>query len=216
MLLRALLLALVVVTAAGAAPTSREPANLDVLKQEIAVYVDSGKYQEDIATVAAEAMAWLRERAARGGKRLTVVCDLDETLLSNWSHMKEMGFVYVPDAWRAWVQAARAPAIAPVREVYREARRLGLDVIFLTGRPERERAATRKNLEAIGCGDYVALMCKPDDSHDTAAGFKSATRARLEADGRVIIANIGDQLSDLAGGHAEKIFKLPNPFYLTK
>jgi acid phosphatase len=32
----------------------------------------------------------------------------------------------------------------------------------------------------------------------------------------VIIANMGDQASDLAGGHAEKTFKLPNPFYLTK
>lgn len=216
MLFRALLLAFVVVIATGAAPASREPANLDVLKQEIAVYVDTGKYQEDIGAVAAEAMAWMQRRVAQGGKRLTVVFDLDETLISNWSHMKEMGFVYVPEAWRAWVQAARAPAIEPVREVYREARRLGLDVIFLTARPESDRAATRRNLEAIGCGDYVALMCKPDDSQDTASGFKSATRARLESDGRVIIANIGDQLSDLAGGHSEKIFKLPNPFYLTK
>lgn len=216
MLFRALLLAFVVVIATGAAPASREPANLDVLKQEITVYVDTGKYQEDIGAVAAEAMAWMQQRVAQGGKRLTVVFDLDETLISNWSHMKEMGFVYVPEAWRAWVQAARAPAIEPVREVYREARRLGLDVIFLTARPESDRAATRRNLEAIGCGDYVALMCKPDDSRDTASGFKSATRARLESDGRVIIANIGDQLSDLAGGHSEKIFKLPNPFYLTK
>lgn len=216
MLFRALLVMFFLVALAGAAPTSREPANLDVLKQEIAVYVDTGKYQEDIGAVATEALAWLQQRVAQGGKRLTVVFDLDETLISNWSHMKEMGFVYVPEAWRAWVQAARAPAIEPVREVYREARRLGLDVIFLTARPESDRGATRRNLEAIGCGDYVALMCKPDDSHDTASGFKSATRARLEADGRVIIANIGDQLSDLAGGHSEKIFKLPNPFYLTK
>jgi hypothetical protein len=28
-----------------------------------------------------------------------------------------------------------------------------------------------------------------------------------------IIANIGDQPSDLFGGHAEKMFLLPNPFY---
>jgi hypothetical protein len=29
----------------------------------------------------------------------------------------------------------------------------------------------------------------------------------------VIIANLGDQFSDLAGGYAERTFKLPNPFY---
>lgn len=215
MLLRVLLLALVVVTATGAAPTSREPANLDVLKQEIAVYVDSGKYQEDIATVAAEATAWLRERVARGGKRLTVVFDLDETLLSNWSHMKEMGFVYVPDAWRAWVQAARAPAIEPVREVYREARKLGLDVIFLTGRPERERAATRKNLEAIGCGDYVADV---------------QTRRFPRYGGRIQVGDSRTARSGRARDHCEhwgpverrpadtrrRSLELPNPFYLTK
>ena len=28
------------------------------------------------------------------------------------------------------------------------------------------------------------------------------------------IANLGDQESDLIGGHAERTFKLPNPFYL--
>jgi hypothetical protein len=27
-----------------------------------------------------------------------------------------------------------------------------------------------------------------------------------------IIANVGDQESDLAGGHAERMFKIPNPF----
>jgi hypothetical protein len=28
-----------------------------------------------------------------------------------------------------------------------------------------------------------------------------------------IIVNIGDRFSDLAGGHAERVFKLPNPYY---
>ena len=65
-----------------AAPASREPANLDLLKQEIGRYVEAGTYREDIAAVAAEATAWLERRAAQGGKRLTVVFDLDETLIS--------------------------------------------------------------------------------------------------------------------------------------
>jgi hypothetical protein len=29
------------------------------------------------------------------------------------------------------------------------------------------------------------------------------------------VANLGDQVSDLSGGFAEKTFKLPDPFYLT-
>jgi acid phosphatase len=199
-----------------AAPASREPANLDALKEEIRVYVDSGSYREDITAVAVEATAWLERRAAQGGQRLTVIFDLDETLISNWSHMKEMGFGYVPGAWTIWVQSGQAAAIEPVQAVYRLARRLGIAVIFITGRPERDREGTERNLRAIGCGDYAALWCKPDGAKETTGQFKAATRARLEREGRVIIANIGDQASDLVGGHAEKTFKLPNPFYLTK
>jgi len=38
-------------------------------------------------------------------------------------------------------------------------------------------------------------------------------RARFEAVGYRIVVNMGDQPSDLAGGHAEKAVLLPNPFY---
>jgi acid phosphatase len=48
------------------------------------------------------------------------------------------------------------------------------------------------------------------------ADYKAAARARLAAEGRVIVANIGDQESDLAGGYAERTFKLPGPFYLIR
>jgi hypothetical protein len=50
----------------------------------------------------------------------------------------------------------------------------------------------------------------------TTEQFKTETRRRLQAEGRVIIANLGDQDSDLAGGFAERTFKLPGPFYQTK
>ena len=47
----------------------------------------------------------------------------------------------------------------------------------------------------------------------SAADFKTPVRSRIEADGYKIIANVGDQPSDLLGGHAERTFMLPNPFY---
>lgn len=201
-----------------AAPLSREPANLDPHKQEIRDYVTSGKYNEDIAAVAAEALAWVEARAAKraAGERLAIVFDLDETLLSNWAHLSFLGLGYENSAWTQWVASGQATAIEPVREVYRAARRLGIDVVFITGRRESDRPGTEKNLRAIGCGDYVVLLCKPNNSKEKTGAFKTAARARLEAEGRRIIANLGDQLSDLEGGHAEKTFKLPNPFYLTQ
>ena len=36
---------------------------------------------------------------------------------------------------------------------------------------------------------------------------------KIAAMGYWIIENMGDQPSDLAGGYAERTFKLPNPFY---
>jgi hypothetical protein len=29
----------------------------------------------------------------------------------------------------------------------------------------------------------------------------------------MVVVNLGDQMSDLDGGHAERMYKLPNPFY---
>ena len=43
--------------------------------------------------------------------------------------------------------------------------------------------------------------------------YKSGTRAYIESLGYEIVANFGDQFSDLKGGHANKVFKMPNPNY---
>ena len=45
------------------------------------------------------------------------------------------------------------------------------------------------------------------------AEYKRDARIDIEKKGYTIIANIGDQRSDLAFAHAERIFKIPNPFY---
>jgi predicted secreted acid phosphatase len=43
--------------------------------------------------------------------------------------------------------------------------------------------------------------------------YKSGTRAYIESQGYDIVANFGDQYSDLLGGFADKAFKMPNPNY---
>jgi predicted secreted acid phosphatase len=197
------------------------PANLGLLKQELVRYADSGQYARDLAAVAAEARAWVEERAARRpaaapGERLAIVFDLDETLLSNLRHMRAQDFGYIPAAWDAWVAEAAAPAIEPVAEVYRAARRHDITVFYLTGRRASQHQVTEENLRRAGLAEHAALHCKPDGFAGTTESFKTGIRRRLSAEGWVIIANIGDQQSDLDGGHAERTFKLPNPFYLTK
>jgi predicted secreted acid phosphatase len=43
--------------------------------------------------------------------------------------------------------------------------------------------------------------------------YKSGTRAYIESQGYDIVADLGDQFSDLQGGFADKTFKMPNPNY---
>ena len=47
----------------------------------------------------------------------------------------------------------------------------------------------------------------------SAADFKAPQRQAIEREGYTIIANVGDQPSDLEGGFSERTFPLPNPFY---
>jgi len=71
-------------------------------------------------------------------------------------------------------------------------------VFFLTGRPECLRAVTERNLQ-INIRSAVEL--------------KAAERKKLVDRGYTIIVNMGDEMSDLDGGFAERTYKLPNPFY---
>ena len=108
---------------------------------------------------------------------------------------------------------ARAEPIKPVLALVRFARERGVAVFFLTGRPERLRAATEANLRAAGY-EWTGLLLKPDNlATRSAAEFTARERKKLQDQGYTIIVNIGDQMSDLDGGVAERTYKLPNTFY---
>jgi hypothetical protein len=55
---------------------------------------------------------------------------------------------------------------------------------------------------------------RPANSVGPVAAYETCARADIEKRfSATIIANIGDQQSGLSGGHAERTFKVPNPFY---
>lgn len=201
----------------AAAGSCGEPTNLSDAKAAVVAYHDSGAYAQDVSDVADEVVAWLEARVARRveGERLAVVFDIDETVLSNYGQMASLDFGYTAESWRAWVLRAEAPVIQPMKRVYDMAHRLDVAVVFVTGRDDpEEREATVRNLACHGMSDHERLvMASPGERHVATAIRKAAARAALERDGYTIIANVGDQESDLAGGHAERTFKVPNPFY---
>ena len=198
-----------------------EPLNLYPHKLELMTYINSGSYARDVAAVALRANKYLVKRIPRGakGKKMAVVFDIDETTLTNVRQIIANDFGYVPKVWDAWVADGKAPAIIPVQTIYDTAVRNKVDVFFITGRKESERASTERNLREVGYDTWAKIYFKPEPELDqtlTTKGFKIDVRRKLVQEGYVIIANIGDQDSDLAGGYAERTYKLPNPFYLAK
>ena len=137
--------------------------------------------------------------------------DIDETSLSNYDQLAAAGFTSAGLATAAISGAD--PAIAPTLALYKLARSKGVTVFFVTGRPDVLNAQTNANLQAAGYDQgYEPIQNKPGDQGTVQ--FKSGARARIEAQGYDVILNMGDQESDLTGGHADQAFKLPNPFYV--
>ena len=198
-------------------------ANLGELKMALREYHDSGRYAHDLDAVDARALEYVRAQASNVAKP-ALVLDIDETSLSNWEQIQADDFGYFVDGpcdslpkgpcgALAWDESGRAAAIAPTLKLFDAARLAHVAVFFVTGRHEAQRAATERNLRKAGYSDWSDLFMRPNGTHTPAAEYKSAQRAAIEARGFTIIANVGDQPSDLAGGHAQRGFLLPNPFY---
>jgi predicted secreted acid phosphatase len=149
--------------------------------------------------------------------------------LSNWPVIKADDFGFIPQGpcdlsasdvpkgacgWIVWISQARDRPILPTLALYRQARRQGIAVFFITGRPESLREATVRNLRAAGYDTWNDLMMKTAGYRtESVVKFKSSARGKIVQQGYTIVLNMGDQQSDLAGGYAERTFKVPDPFY---
>jgi hypothetical protein len=66
-------------------------------------------------------------------------------------------------------------------------------------------------------GDYPSYLTTTGFCSGTAScptiQYKSGTRAYIQSQGYHIVANFGDQFSDLLGGYSDTTWKMPNPNY---
>ncbi|MET9721145.1 HAD family acid phosphatase [Streptomyces zaomyceticus] len=158
--------------------------------------VDYATWLRDVAAVVAEARPYIEERSENAGReKQAIVLDIDNSSLETDFHP----FWELP-----------TPAIAEVRDLVRDAHGRGVDVFFVTARPGIIHSLTDWNLKKAGYpvdGLYVRSL--PDLFAEVSA-YKTEKRAEIEAKGYTIIANIGNNTTDLVGGHAERTFKLPD------
>ncbi|WP_022907333.1 HAD family acid phosphatase [Curtobacterium sp. B18] len=167
-----------------------------------------------------------------------IVLDADDTTL--WTYdmeVADMHFVFDPALQDEWVQDERFPATPSMTSLVSVAQRSGCTIIGLTGRNDDQKTATIENLQQVGYPQFQATQrgtqtyytkwtgvgASQQPSYITCAAakcttveYKSQTRAHIESrsGGRYdVVANFGDQYSDLLGGSADRSVKLPNPTY---
>lgn len=158
--------------------------------------VDYGTWRRDVAAVVAEARPYIEERAEDAGtEKQAIVLDIDNSSLETDFHP----FWELP-----------TPAIPEIHSLVRDAHARGVKVFFVTARPGIIHSLTEWNLKQVGYpvdGLYVRSL--PDLFAEVSA-YKTEKRAEIEAKGYTIIANIGNNTTDIVGGHAERAFKLPD------
>ena len=204
---------------------SSEPSAIPALYEaqgRITEYIESGRYDAEVARVAAAAEKWLTERAPEV-RRPAIVLDIDETALSNWRAFRLNHWARIlqgdcnlergPCNIRVWQTMGQSTALVPTRRLVDRAHQLGVAVFFITGRPTDLRAVTERNLREQGFTWDGIILLPTDKQFPSGADFKSTERRRLAEQGYTIVLNMGDQQSDLDGGYAERVFKLPNPVY---
>ena len=156
--------------------------------------------------------------------------DADDTTL--WTYDMEdaaMHFNFDPTLQNQWVQDQRFPATPGMVDFVNQARKRGFAVFGLTGRNDDQKAATLGNLRKVGYQPFksknfftkwtgVGTSQQPSyitcaTAKCTTVEYKAGTRKHIEQLGYDIVLNVGDQWSDLQGGYADKVLKLPNPTY---
>ncbi|MFD8272574.1 HAD family acid phosphatase [Streptomyces flaveolus] len=196
------------------------------------------RYARDLASVDAAARKQI-DKAARAaahhkGSRPAVVFDIDDTLLLSLDYEKKNNYGYDSATWAAYVNKADRPAVFGSPELVRYAQEKGVEVFYNSGLSESQRAAAVENLKKVGADvnldaghmflkdkanppSYLTHCATPGTWTCTTVQYKAGTRRHIERDlGYDIVANFGDQYSDLQGGYADRTYKLPNPTYFVE
>ncbi|HEY3922192.1 MAG TPA: HAD family acid phosphatase [Gaiellaceae bacterium] len=196
--------------------------------KDLHTFSPTSAYADEMGGIAADAEKYLKNPHVSGQAGATpgtkaVLFDVDDTLLNTYSYEIFSNFVYNPTTNAAFVNAGVFPAVPHMVDLEKYAESLGYKVFFLTGRPGTQRTGTDANLTSVGYDvndsnvylkDYTAdTWLAPCAQTCTTDQYKTLTRQFIESKGYDIVANFGDQFSDLNGGFADRTFKLPNPMY---
>ena len=131
--------------------------------------------------------AWVRDRVAKGGTKLALNLDIDNTSLATYYD--------------------RGKPVAVTLRLVKYAKSKGVHILFNTGRNVSKRNATIQQLKRAGypvdglCAHYKGEPLRKS---------KQRCRQSFVNNGFTIIANIGNRNTDFIGKNYEKAYRLPN------
>lgn len=172
-------------------------------------FTHTHEYRREFHDAIRKAREACKEHIGKPG--VAIVADIDETLFDNREEIERHPDFSWPQFF-AWMRESRAPVLKPTARFLGWARERGFAIFFITGRQEDLRFATITNLVKNGVS-YDGLFMRPLDDDQSAQSIKLPYRQAIEKMGYKVIVNIGDQWSDLTGGHSENCIKLPNRMY---
>ncbi|MFB9908116.1 HAD family acid phosphatase [Allokutzneria oryzae] len=171
---------------ATAAPAPSAPATVAAEKPPYETWI------ADVGVVAAQLETYLGSRLTTPGEKTAITLDIDNTTLET-----------------AYNPQLTTPAIKSMLRAVKLAKSKGTAVFFVTNRPEVLGLPTKANLVDVGY-PVDGLHLRPWFNFEPTEKVKTDARKAIEAKGYKIVANVGNNTWDLAGGHAERTFKLPD------
>ncbi|MGY5053729.1 HAD family acid phosphatase [Streptomyces sp. 900105755] len=158
--------------------------------------VTETQWLSDVAAVTGPAQDYIDSRAAANasGAKQAIVLDIDNTSLE--THFE--GGITIP-------------ATPPVLAIAQDAHAKGIGVFFVSARSDLYNVVAKANLKAVGYpvdGLYARTVAQL--LTESVADFKTSQRKAIEADGYDVIADIGNNTTDLTGGYAGTAYKLPD------
>ncbi|MFF5145392.1 HAD family acid phosphatase [Streptomyces sp. NPDC013157] len=159
--------------------------------------VTEAQWLSDVAAVTGPAQSYIDGRVAAdtSGAKPAIVLDIDNTSLET----------YFEGA------GTSTPATPPVLALAQDAHAKGVSVFFVSARSNLFNAVTKSNLTSVGYpvdGLYARTVAQL--LTESVADFKTSQRKAIEANGYDVVANIGNNTTDLTGGYADTTYKLPD------
>jgi acid phosphatase len=136
--------------------------------------------------------------AAYGELPPAIICDVDETVLSNSrfdARLVADGIEYNQDLWKDWVKEASAPPLPGAKAFIDYARAKGVSVFFVTNRKAVSKDKTLANLRTA-FGPEISedeLLCRGET--DEWGPDKKTRRSHLAKTHRILLL-LGDDLND--------------------